>query len=68
MSRNLVDRAVLAMMGEPLRLKSILAFWLPLEDGPQRLSYKGEREVVELALEYVKAHPELGEYAANTAH
>jgi 8-oxo-dGTP pyrophosphatase MutT (NUDIX family) len=42
------------------------AFWLPLDDGPARLSYKGEREVVELALDYVKAHPELGENAANT--
>lgn len=44
------------------------AFWLPLEEGPSKLSYKGEREVVEQALAYVQAHPELGEYAANTSH
>ena len=35
------------------------AMWLPLEEGPQKLSYRGERDVVKLAQEYVKAHPEL---------
>ena len=44
------------------------AFWLPLDEAPSKLSYKGEREVVEQALAYVQAHPELGEHAANTAH
>jgi len=44
------------------------AFWLPLEEAASKLSYKGEREVVEHALAYVQAHPELGAYAANTAH
>lgn len=44
------------------------AFWLPLDEAPAKLSYKGEREVVEQALAYVQAHPELGEHAANTAH
>lgn len=54
-------------ISQEMRVEVQRAFWLPLEDGPARLSYKGEREVVELALEYVKAHPELSEYAANTA-
>ena len=54
-------------ISQEMRVEVQRAFWLPLEDGPQRLSYKGEREVVELALEYVKAHPELGEYAADAA-
>ena len=54
-------------ISQEMRAEVQRAFWLPLDDGPQRLSYKGEREVVELALEYVKAHPELGEYAANAA-
>jgi len=55
-------------ISQEMRVEVQRAFWLPLEDGPKRLTYKGEREVVELALEYVKAHPELDEYAANTAH
>ncbi len=35
------------------------ALWLPLEEAVQRLSYRGEREVVKLAEEYVASHPEL---------
>jgi 8-oxo-dGTP pyrophosphatase MutT (NUDIX family) len=41
------------------------AFWLPLEDAPTKLSYKGEREMVQRALEYLGAHPELEDHAAN---
>jgi len=35
------------------------AMWLPLDEAAQKLSYRGERDVVKLAQEYVKAHPEL---------
>lgn len=35
------------------------AIWLPLEEAPKRLAYKGEREVVKKAQEYLAAHPEL---------
>lgn len=35
------------------------AMWLPLDEAPQKLSYRGERDVVKLAQEYLKAHPEL---------
>ncbi|HZD32567.1 MAG TPA: NUDIX domain-containing protein [Candidatus Angelobacter sp.] len=44
------------------------AFWLPLDQAPSKLSYKGEREVAESALAYVEEHPELGEHAADTAY
>src|SRR3974377_807668 len=44
------------------------AFWLPLEQAPLKLSYKGEREVAESALAYLDDHPELGVHAADTAH
>ncbi len=47
-----------------MRIEVQRAFWLPLEDAPTTLSYKGEREVVGRALEYVAEHPELGEHAA----
>ncbi len=44
------------------------AQWLLLEDAPRRLSYKGEREVAQAALDYVSAHPELAEaHAADTS-
>ncbi len=51
-----------------MRVEVQNAFWLPLEEAPSKLSYKGEREVAECALEYLKTHQELGDHAANTAH
>lgn len=35
------------------------ALWLPLEEAPQRLSYRGERDVIKLAQDYLAAHPQL---------
>lgn len=32
------------------------AYWLPLRDAAQKLSYKGEKQVAEQALAYVEAH------------
>jgi len=32
------------------------AYWLPLNEAPEKLSYKGEKEVAGKALEYVNAH------------
>jgi 8-oxo-dGTP pyrophosphatase MutT (NUDIX family) len=33
--------------------------WVPLEEAPQKLAYKGEREMATKALEYIAANPEL---------
>jgi 8-oxo-dGTP pyrophosphatase MutT (NUDIX family) len=46
-----------------MRVEVEKAFWLPLENAITVLSYKGERDVVKAALEYVGAHPELGNHA-----
>ena len=46
-----------------MRVEVQRAFWMPLEEAPKKLSYKGEREMTERALEYVAAHPELEESA-----
>lgn len=35
------------------------ALWIPLEEAPQKLAYKGERQMAEKALEYVAANPKL---------
>lgn len=51
-----------------MRIEVQNAYWLPLEDAPKALSYAGEREVVQSALQYVKAHPELGDHATDTTH
>jgi 8-oxo-dGTP pyrophosphatase MutT (NUDIX family) len=51
-----------------MRIEVRKAFWLPLDQAPMALSYKGEREVAGLALQYVTAHPEIGDHAANPSH
>lgn len=43
------------------------AYWLPLTEVPGRLSYNGERQMAEKALEYVNAHPDLGEAGTQEA-
>ena len=35
------------------------AVWLPLEEAHEKLTYPGERQVVQLARKYIRAHPEL---------
>jgi len=51
-----------------MRIEVHKAYWLALDDALKTLSYQGEREVVQKARQYVKAHPELGAHATNTAH
>jgi 8-oxo-dGTP pyrophosphatase MutT (NUDIX family) len=50
-----------------MRVEVKRAFWVPLDEAPKAMSYKGEREVVERALTYASEHPELGENASDTA-
>jgi len=57
----------LGNISREMRIEVHKAYWLALDDAPEALSYKGEREVVERAQQYVNAHPELGAHAANTA-
>ena len=51
-----------------MRVEVKKAFWIPLDEAPKALSYKGEREVVERALAYVNEHPEFGDHAADATH
>ena len=51
-----IDNVTEAMRHEVRR-----AYWLPLAEAPGKLSYNGERQMAEKALEYVNAHPELDE-------
>ncbi len=50
-----------------MRIEVQRAFWIALDEAPTMLSYKGEREVAAKALEYVAAHPEIGEEVRETA-
>jgi len=42
-----------------MRVEVRRAFWIPLEEGPRKLAYRGERDVVRRALLYLKSHPEV---------
>lgn len=46
-------------IGEDMRIEVKRALWIPLEDAARQLAYKGEKEMVQKAQEYLKAHPEL---------
>jgi len=42
-----------------MRVEVKRASWIPLEEAPRKLSYRGERDVVRRALQYLKAHTEV---------
>jgi len=41
-----------------MRIEVKRALWIPLEGAERRLAYKGERDVVKLAQEYLESHPQ----------
>jgi 8-oxo-dGTP pyrophosphatase MutT (NUDIX family) len=46
-------------ISEDMRIEVKEAKWIPLEDAPKLLAYRGEKQMARKALEYVAAHPEL---------
>jgi len=42
-----------------MRIEVKRALWLPIEEAGAKLSYKGERDVVRRAIDYLKSHPEV---------
>ena len=46
-------------IADEMRIEVARAQWIRLEDAPKLLAYGGEKQMARLALEYVKAHPEL---------
>lgn len=46
-------------IAEEMRIEVRQALWLPLEDAPLRLAYRGEKEVARAAQQYVQAHEDL---------
>ncbi len=51
-----------------MRIEVKTAVWVPLEEAARKLAYRGEREMVRRAQEYLKSHPEVQHDAASTAH
>ena len=52
-------------ISEEMRIEVERALWLPLEEAAERLTYKGEREVLRKAQQYLQAHPELAAQGAS---
>jgi 8-oxo-dGTP pyrophosphatase MutT (NUDIX family) len=46
-------------LSDDMRIEVQRALWLPLEEAPEKLTYKSERDVARKALEYARSHPEL---------
>jgi 8-oxo-dGTP pyrophosphatase MutT (NUDIX family) len=46
-------------IADDMRIEVARAKWLPLEDAPKLLAYRGEKQMARKALEYVEAHAEL---------
>ncbi len=42
-----------------MRVEVKRAFWMPLEEAPRKLSYRGERDVVRRAQQYLKSNSEV---------
>jgi 8-oxo-dGTP pyrophosphatase MutT (NUDIX family) len=42
-----------------MRIEVRRALWIPIEEAPRRLAYRGEREVVRRAQQYLSSHPEV---------
>jgi 8-oxo-dGTP pyrophosphatase MutT (NUDIX family) len=42
-----------------MRIEVARARWVPLEDAPALLAYKGDKQMAQQAREYMSAHPEL---------
>jgi 8-oxo-dGTP pyrophosphatase MutT (NUDIX family) len=46
-------------VSEAMRIEVARALWIKLRDAPRLLAYKGEKQMVRKAMEYLDAHPEL---------
>jgi 8-oxo-dGTP pyrophosphatase MutT (NUDIX family) len=56
---------VIGEISEDMRVEVKRALWISLQDAAKKLAYRGERDVVRKAQEYLKSHPEV--YDASTA-
>lgn len=50
-----------------MRIEVARARWIPLQDAPKLLAYKGEKEMARRALDYVTRHPDLASPPARPA-
>ncbi|HYY70527.1 MAG TPA: NUDIX domain-containing protein [Terriglobales bacterium] len=49
----------LGEISSEMRVEVCRVEWIPLEDAPRQLAYKGEREMAAKAIDYIRRNPEL---------
>jgi predicted NUDIX family NTP pyrophosphohydrolase len=42
-----------------MRVEVKRAAWISLDEAPRKLAYRGERDMVKRALQFLKTHPEV---------
>lgn len=53
------DSGEIGNIAAEMRIEVKQALWIPIEESATRLAYRGERDVVERAQEYLQSHPEV---------
>jgi hypothetical protein len=46
-------------VSDEMRVEVARARWMPLEEAPKLLAYRGEKQMARKALEYISAHTDL---------
>ena len=57
------DSGRIDSISDEMRIEVARARWVPLEDAPKLLAYRGEKQMARQALEYVRSHTELHDSA-----
>ena len=52
-------RGTIGKIAPEMQHEVAAAKWITLDDAPEKLSYKGEREVARAAQQYLSEHPQL---------
>jgi 8-oxo-dGTP pyrophosphatase MutT (NUDIX family) len=55
------QRGRIGNIEEDMRHEVVRALWMPIAEARQKLAYKGERDAVQSAIDYLDAHPELAQ-------
>ncbi len=53
------ESGTIGEISEEMRVEVKQALWVPLQEAARKLAYRGEKDMVKKALEYLQSHPEV---------
>lgn len=53
------ESGTIGEISEEMRVEVKQALWIPLKEAARKLAYRGEKDMVKKALEYLQSHPEV---------